>query len=164
MKKVGSLLAFLLVFIMVVTACAPAATTLAGTTGQTDLQVTTTGTTYPITDTGNDHDCTTTDPMNTGTGVNGDGTLPEKYSMISMDCDNVILETVKESEDGNDLILRLYESKNMRKKLTLTLGFDAGAVELVNLMENPQAPLTLDGRKITLVVKPFEIVTLRIKK
>jgi hypothetical protein len=60
MKKVGSLLAFLLAFIMVVTACAPTATTLASTTDPYGSPNTTTGTTYPITDTGNDHDCTTT--------------------------------------------------------------------------------------------------------
>ena len=55
MKKVGSLLAFLIAFIMVVTACAPAATTIgSGTTA------TTTGTTSPLMNSGNDHNCTTT--------------------------------------------------------------------------------------------------------
>ena len=60
MKKVGSLLAFLLAFIMVVTACAPTATTLASTTDPYGPPNTTTGTTSPLMNTGNDHDCTTT--------------------------------------------------------------------------------------------------------
>ena len=103
-------------------------------------------------------------PMSVYEGKAGDGTLPQNYSMISCNSDNVILETVKESEDGNDLIVRMYESKNMRTSVKLTLGFDAKEVHLANLMEDEGAPLSLDGRTVCLKVEPFEIVTLRIKK
>lgn len=85
MKKIASLFALLLAFIMVFAACAPVATTLAGgtttdpfappntTTGTThplmntgyDHDCTTTGTTKPLDNTGNDHDCTTTDTTGT---------------------------------------------------------------------------------------------------
>ena len=85
MKKIASLFALLLAFIMVFAACAPVATTLAGgtttdpfappntTTGTThplmntgyDHDCTTTGTTNPLDNTGNDHDCTTTDTTGT---------------------------------------------------------------------------------------------------
>ncbi len=74
MKKAGSLLAFLLAFIMVFTACAPIATTLGS--GTTDpLQGTpdtTTGTTHPLMNTGGEHNCTTTgttDTISTTTGT-----------------------------------------------------------------------------------------------
>ena len=103
-------------------------------------------------------------PMAVYAGRAGDGTLPENFSMISCNRDNVILETVKESEDGEDLILRMYETKNMRTKLNLTLGFDAKSAELCNLMEDTISDLVLDGRNIALTVQPFEIVTIRIRR
>ncbi|MBQ8175256.1 MAG: alpha-mannosidase [Clostridia bacterium] len=103
-------------------------------------------------------------PMMVCEGKDGDGTLPQNYSMISCNSDNVIVETIKESEDGNDLIVRMYETKNMRTKVKLILGFDAKSVDLCNLMEVKQGTLSLDGHDLTLTVNPFEIVTLRIKK
>lgn len=66
MKKVGSLLAFLLAFIMVFTACAPVATTQgSGTTA------TTTGTTSPLMNTGGEHNCTTTGTTDTSSTTTG---------------------------------------------------------------------------------------------
>ncbi len=97
-------------------------------------------------------------------GQDGDGTLPAEYSMLSLDCDNVILETVKESEDGEDLIVRFFETKNKRTATTLTLGFSAKTVTLVNLMEKGNTELPIDGNKVHLTVKPFEIITLKIAK
>jgi alpha-mannosidase len=103
-------------------------------------------------------------PMSVYEGKAGDGSLPENFSMISCNRDNVILETVKESEDGEDLILRMYETKNMRTKLKLTLGFHAKSASVCNLMENEISDLSLNGRELELTVQPFEIVTLRIKR
>ena len=97
-------------------------------------------------------------------GRNGDGTLPESYSMLSCNRDNVIVETVKESEDGQDLIVRMYETKNMRTTTELTFGFPVKSISLCNLMEEEEAELTVDGNSVSLTVNPFEIITLKIKR
>jgi alpha-mannosidase len=103
-------------------------------------------------------------PLIACAGKNGDGTLPESYSLLSCNRDNVIVETVKESEDGNDLIVRMYETKNMRSTVELTFGFAPKSVSVCTLMEEDEADLPVDGNKVTLTVNPFEIITLKIKR
>ena len=92
------------------------------------------------------------------------GTLPESYSLLSLDCDNVIAETVKEAEDSDAVIVRLYEAYNQRVRTTLTTGFDFKRVTLCDLLENEVEELPTDGRAIALTVRPFEIVTLKIER
>ena len=92
------------------------------------------------------------------------GTLPESYSLLSLDCDNVIAETVKEAEDSDAVIVRLYEAYNQRVCTTLTTGFDFKRVTLCDLLENEVEELPTDGRAIALTVRPFEIVTLKIER
>ena len=97
-------------------------------------------------------------------GKDGDGTLPQSYSMVSCDSHHALVEVVKESEDGNDLIVRLYETKNRRGCVRLDFGFDVREVSLCNLMEEIEEKLCLHENSVNLTVKPFEIVTLRIVK
>ena len=94
---------------------------------------------------------------------NGAG-LPETFSLVRCDQPNVILETVKQAEDGRDLILRFYEAYDRRVRARLTLGIPFASVEVCDLMENPvsDAEISVSGREITLPVRNFEIVTLRI--
>ena len=103
-------------------------------------------------------------PLIACAGKNGDGTLPESYSLLSCNRDNGIVETVKESEDGNDLIVRMYETKNMRSAVELTFGFAPKSVSICNLMEEDEADLPVDSNKVALTVNPFEIITLKIKR
>ena len=46
--------------------------------------------------------------------------------------------------------------------MTLTTSFPLAAVEHTNLLEECQAQLEPNGRQVTLFVKPYEIVTLRL--
>lgn len=49
------------------------------------------------------------------------GTLPARCGLFAVSAPNVVLETVKQAEDGNGLILRLFESWGMRTRAALTL-------------------------------------------
>ena len=91
------------------------------------------------------------------------GTLPEEYSLLSIDSENVICETVKNAEDGDGVIVRLYECCNSRANVNLTLGFDFDDVYLTDLLENEERKLRKHGRTVNLTLKPFEIVTLKLK-
>lgn len=90
--------------------------------------------------------------------------LPAEFSLVHCDQPGVIIETVKESEDGDDLIIRLYDSFDQRTKATLTLGIPFQTVQLCDLMENPidSNSLTVSGQSVSFPVKNFEIITLRI--
>jgi alpha-mannosidase len=103
-------------------------------------------------------------PMTVVKGTNGTGDLPQNYSMISCSCENIVVETVKEAEDSEDLIVRMYEAKNMRSVCRLNFGFDVSSAALCNLMEEHDTEISVDNNSVELVLKPFEIVTLRIKK
>jgi alpha-mannosidase len=87
------------------------------------------------------------------------GALP---SLVECDAPNIVIETVKQAEDGQGLIVRLYESHRRRGEVTLTAGFQLASVYRTNLLEENQAALTPQGRQVTLFVRPYEIVTLRL--
>jgi alpha-mannosidase len=79
-----------------------------------------------------------------------------------VDRPNIVIETVKRAEDSQGIVVRFYESQRHRGPITLTAAFALGAAWRTNLLEENQVALTLAGNSITLSVKPFEIVTLRL--
>ena len=93
-----------------------------------------------------------------------DGTLADRYSLVSVSAPNVILETVKKAEDSDALILRMYEAYNQKSTATITLGFVPKRVTLVDLMENEIGEVEVCGNSFKLPVKPFEIVTVKVER
>lgn len=94
---------------------------------------------------------------------NKTGKLPSEFSYATCKTSGVILETLKRAESGDGVILRLYEAYKERKKVELYLP-NATEAWLCDLSENEQQKLHLDGGMVEFNVKPFEIVTLKIKK
>ena len=70
----------------------------------------------------------------------------------------------KKAEDGDDMIVRLCEEFNEHTRRTLTFGFELASVWLCDMMENEIQSLPTDGRCVSVSMKPFEIVTLKVKK
>ena len=95
--------------------------------------------------------------------VNG-GTIGTEQSLVSVDKSNVILETVKLAEDGNGIILRMYECENALTKVNVNLGIRSSvlSVEECNLIEEKTGdiPLNEDGFKVS--IKPYEIKSYRV--
>ncbi|MBQ4109635.1 MAG: alpha-mannosidase [Clostridia bacterium] len=89
------------------------------------------------------------------------GKLPEEYSVMKSDCENVVIETIKKAEADDSIIVRLYESYNSKVNAIVTAGFDFKEVYLCDMMENNIEKLENDGRNVKLHVKNFEIVTLK---
>jgi alpha-mannosidase len=81
---------------------------------------------------------------------------------LSVDRRNVVIETVKQAEDGRGLIVRLYESQRQRGTFTLTAGFPLTAAWRTNLLEEDQEPLTPAGSCLRLAIRPYQILTLRL--
>ena len=85
-------------------------------------------------------------------------------SFISTDKDNIIIETVKPAENGDGIIVRLYDCENSLTKATL--NFAEGMLESVeecNLMEEKEADIEACGNSFTVSVKPYEIKTYRVR-
>ena len=83
-------------------------------------------------------------------------------SFIHVDQENVIIETIKAAEDGQGLILRMYESQRKRCNFVLTAGFDILEVFRTNLIEDNLYSLKADGNQIRFEIKPYQIITMRV--
>ncbi|MBQ9743850.1 MAG: alpha-mannosidase [Clostridia bacterium] len=98
-------------------------------------------------------------PM-TAIKAQGDGSLADEYSLVSVDRENVIIETVKQAENDEKILIRMYETKNTRTRATVKFGFDITEAYLCDLSENEQKKLTVKNNSVSIDIKPFEIVTI----
>jgi len=82
---------------------------------------------------------------------------------VSVSSPNVIIETVKRAEDGNGIIVRLYESQRKRGRVQVRFGSAVESAWVTNLLEENESALSVDEDSIILNLKPYQIVTLRVK-
>ncbi|MGR3468810.1 MAG: glycoside hydrolase family 38 C-terminal domain-containing protein, partial [Shimia sp.] len=82
--------------------------------------------------------------------------------LVVTDRPGVVVETVKPAEDGDGIILRLFEAHRARGPVTLTFPGTVRRVERCTILEETEAILALDADQVTLDVTPFEIVSLRL--
>ncbi len=88
--------------------------------------------------------------------------IPAINTLLRADSPNVIIETVKHAEDGNGIIVRLYESLRKRGTVVLTAGFGIKEAWRTNLLEDNQLSLNHTDNQVKIDVNPFEIITLRL--
>ena len=81
---------------------------------------------------------------------------------ITIGGNSVILEAAKWAEDGNALILRLYDAGKQASRVRVDFPVAAHSVSLANMLEEPQEELPWDdGHGVTFPAGPLQIVTLR---
>lgn len=95
--------------------------------------------------------------------VNG-GKAGNIYSFASVDKENVILETVKQSEDENGVVLRMYESENSLTKAKLIVHTTFSKAYSCNLLEEMEMELPIKQNEISIVLKPYEIITVKVQQ
>jgi alpha-mannosidase len=82
--------------------------------------------------------------------------------------EEAVVEAVKLADDGSgDVVVRLYEPLGGRARTRLTAGFPVARAEVVDLLERPQfdAPLPVDDDGgVPIALRPFQILTLRLKR
>jgi alpha-mannosidase len=83
-------------------------------------------------------------------------------AFVKVNQPNVVIETVKKAQDGEGIIVRLYECQRARGNFTLTTGFSIRQAWLTNLLEENLEELTVDGNQMTLAIKPYQILTIRL--
>ncbi|GHF43962.1 alpha-mannosidase [Deinococcus metalli] len=75
----------------------------------------------------------------------------------------LMLSSLKRSQDGDGVILRVYEPHGQRGVATLDLNGFASA-QRVTLLEDPAGPVLTGPAPLDLDVRPFEILTLRLRQ
>ncbi len=86
-----------------------------------------------------------------------------KFSLLTIDNPNIVVAAVKKAEDDDDIIIRLYEAGKTSGYARLHFGMPINSVSEVNLLEESLGTIDLDGAKIEISFRPFEIKTLKIK-
>jgi alpha-mannosidase len=98
--------------------------------------------------------------------VKSHASRPEEASFFTIDAPGVVLSGIKQSEDGDELIVRLAEVFGRETTTTLVLPFNAGSVRRLNIIELPLTTVArpmVTGKTIQVRIKPNEIVSLGIK-
>lgn len=87
----------------------------------------------------------------------------EGQSFVRTDRHNIILETVKPAEEGEEVILRLYECENSLTETTLSFAKEVKHVVECNLMEEEEQEIMAEGNTFAVTVKPYEIKTYKVR-
>jgi alpha-mannosidase len=80
-----------------------------------------------------------------------------------VDGENLVLDTIKLAEDGDALVLRLYEAHGARGRASIRLGLPFKRARLANLLEDVGADVPVDGDTVAVDYRPYEIVTLLVE-
>jgi alpha-mannosidase len=83
-------------------------------------------------------------------------------SFVEVSKPNVVVETIKLAEDGQGVILRLYESQRRRCRVVISFPSSISAAFTTDLLETCDQAVTFNGQSIELELKPYQIVTLRV--
>ncbi len=94
---------------------------------------------------------------------NKSGVLPCEYSFISVDKENVIVDTVKRAENSENVIVRLYESQNIGQRVNITLDERVKKAYACDMLENREKELKIEDNKINVKLSNFEIMTLMLE-
>jgi alpha-mannosidase len=89
--------------------------------------------------------------------------LPAESGLLDTEGIAVALGSVKMSEDGRALVLRLYEPRGARGECVLRFAHDVDRVERANLLEEAEGEVEVRDGDVRLELRPFEVVTLRVR-
>ncbi|RME01632.1 MAG: alpha-mannosidase, partial [Calditrichaeota bacterium] len=87
---------------------------------------------------------------------------PPRFSFLSVDQSNIIMEVLKPAFDGPGIILRLYESSGQRGRCQLRIAPFPQKIELCDLLENPIRAISCQPDRCQIEYAPFEILTLKL--
>lgn len=84
-------------------------------------------------------------------------------SFVTTTRPGLVMETVKPAENGDGIIVRLYDAHNTRGSATLTFGREIISAEETNMLEESTGPAEFAGRDLRVRVRPYGIQTFRVR-
>ena len=94
--------------------------------------------------------------------ANAAGSLPAQFSLLAVDQENIILETVKRAEDSSEIIIRLHECYNQRTEVRISSALPIAAAWECNLLEEDLTELAVDTG-IVCSFRPYEVKTIKLR-
>ena len=92
-----------------------------------------------------------------------EGVLPPQHSFVESPATNIIVTSLKQSEDGEALILRFFEWAGTNGNVQFLVPPGVRSAAEADLMEKPISALRLTGSQVTVNTKPYEIKTVRLQ-
>ncbi|MEW2619167.1 glycoside hydrolase family 38 C-terminal domain-containing protein [Streptomyces sp. NPDC048106] len=88
--------------------------------------------------------------------------------LVTVDEEAVVVTAVKLADDGSgDVVIRFHEAHGGRARPTFTAGFAFSGLAVTDLLERPLADAARpvrEGERITVRLRPFELMTLRLRR
>ena len=90
-------------------------------------------------------------------------TLDSQFSYIQVDKENIVLEIIKQEEEGRHTIIRLYECYNRRVKCRLQFALPVKEIKECNMLEQEENDILHELYTAEIAFKPYEIKTLKVE-
>lgn len=81
---------------------------------------------------------------------------------LACDAKNCFVEVIKQAEDGNGTIIRMYENRNRYTRTKIHFSKKLSQIYECSLLEENEKELQITGRSAEVIFKPYEIKTFRI--
>jgi alpha-mannosidase len=94
------------------------------------------------------------------------GNLPPSQSLVSTASRHAVIDTVKPAEDGDGLIVRVYDCAGGRERTELLFAGSVNAAVAVNLLEDPDPDVPaprLDGNTLSFDLPAFGVRSFRVR-
>jgi alpha-mannosidase len=98
--------------------------------------------------------------------VGSGGMLPADGSLVSSDHAHAVVDTVKPAEDGDGLIVRVYDCAGRRGPVSLSFNRPLSFAEAVTILEEPDpeaGSITVDGEMLHFALLPFQVRSFRVR-
>jgi alpha-mannosidase len=91
----------------------------------------------------------------------GSGQMPRQKSLLRLDGDGVELSALKPAEDGDAIVVRVYNIGDQPGAGIIALSEPVSSVEAVNLNEEDAGPVVVQGGAVRMDMAPNQISTFR---
>jgi len=100
-------------------------------------------------------------PMTCIRGGGGDGALPAARGFVKV-AGPAVVETIKPAQDGDGIVMRLYEPHGGRGKVTVAGPADLAGVSACNHVEEAEGLVSFNGASFSFDIGPFQVRTFRL--
>jgi len=88
--------------------------------------------------------------------------LPESYSFVQTDKNNVIISTLKKADDDNNYIIRMYEMEGKDTEVKITFPFKIGKAWKTDMIEENPEEIGVSGNSLVLKIGHNAIETFKV--
>jgi alpha-mannosidase len=92
----------------------------------------------------------------------GPAAAADKGALLAVDDPNLVLDTVKRSEDGKGTVVRLYEAHGARGTAQVKVALPFLSAAFCNLLEDSVGPAKVVGGSIEVPYGPYKIISLKL--